>query len=343
MPDVEVVIATSLPADLMSELTSIDAGTHISVLDDEQRAQLRPGLASSQDPAAAKLRRLLSEAEVIFLSFDAPPDVHELAKKARWIHTTAAGVENLLKAGFGRGSYTFTNGSGPHAISIGEYIVMQALVLTKCLPAYQRQQMQKRWGRIRDLPHHRSFELAGKTAGIVGLGDIGLAAAERFKALGCRVIASRRSAIERRRNEGPVDELVPASDLPYLLQSSDIVALTLALTAETRHLMNAETLRLMKQSAFLINISRGAVIDEPALIEALRDGVIAGAALDVFEREPLPPDSPLWEMENVVITPHTSAASEHFQRRQIDLFKENLRRYTAGEALLNVVDADRGY
>ncbi len=340
MPQPSVIVATAFPPALVD---SLDRGANVTILTPEQRELFRPGLTTNEKPAAAELKRLLAGADAVFAPIEIPPELLQLAPRMRWLHTTGAGVENQIAAGFGRGPYTFTNGSGPHAIGISEYLLMMALALIKQLPFYQRAQMEHRWGRPRASAQHPSFELYGKTVGVVGLGDIGLAAAERFHALGCRVIASRRSVPSRQAGEGPVDELLPPADLPYLLQQSDFAILSLPLTPETRHLINAEALRRMKPTAFLLNISRGGVIDEPALITALEQGQIAGAALDVFEREPLPADSPLWDMENVIITPHSSNNSEHFQRRQAELFRENLRRFVAGEPLLNVVNAEAGY
>jgi phosphoglycerate dehydrogenase-like enzyme len=340
MPQPSVVIATPFPTEL---LESLDQGARVSLLTPEQRALFRPELAANEDPAGRELKQLLAGADAIFVGIDIPSNLLDLAPNLRWLHTTGAGVENQIAAGFGRGSYTFTNGSGPHAIGISEYLLMVALALIKQLPFYQRAQIEHRWGRPRASAQHPSFELYGKTVGIVGLGDIGLAAAERFHALGCHVIGSRRSVQARQAGEGPVDELLPPADLPSLLQQSDFVILSLPLTTESRRLINAEALRLMKPTAFLLNISRGGVIDEPALIAALEQKQIAGAGLDVFEQEPLPADSPLWEMENVIITPHASNNSEHFQRRQAELFQENLRRFVAGEPLLNVVNAELGY
>ena len=340
MPQPSVVIATTFPAELIDGL---DQGARVTMLTPEQRALFRPGLGINEGPAALELKHLLAGADAVFAGIDIPPELLQIAPNLRWLHTTGAGVENQLAAGFGRGSYTFTNGSGPHAISISEYLLLIALALIKQLPFYQRAQIEHRWGRPRGSAQHPSFELYGKTIGVVGLGDIGLAAAERFHALGCRVIGSRRSAQSRQPGEGPVDELVGPGDLPYLLQQSDFVILSLPLTPETRHLINAETLRQMKPTAFLLNISRGGVIDEPALVAALEQGQIAGAGLDVFEKEPLPAESPLWGMENVIVTPHSSNNSEHFQRRQAELFRENLRRFVAGEPLQNVVNAELGY
>jgi phosphoglycerate dehydrogenase-like enzyme len=241
--------------------------------------------------------------------------------------------------GFGRGSYQFTNGSGPHAIPIGEFVLAEMLMFAKDMPRILRNQRAKKWDRV------GGNELYGSTVGIIGLGDIGMSLAERAQAMGCRVLATRRSIETAQGKSGPVDELLPPSETNYLLQESDYVVVAAPLTPETRHMINAETLRLMKPTAFLFNIARGGLVDEPALIEALKSGVIAGAALDVFEQEPLPAESPLWEMENVIITPHISPTSGSgvFMRRHVELFTENLRRYLANKPLMNVVDVERGY
>jgi phosphoglycerate dehydrogenase-like enzyme len=344
MPPVKVLIAAALPSTVFDELAALNADVQLTVLDDNQRRLLRPGIMSNTSEEAESLRAVVGDAEVIyFTGIGIGPDLHRLATRARWLHTTADGVDDLIAHGYGRGSYTFTNSAGPHAISIAEYITMQALMLVKGASGYVRRQIDHKWERVPASERGGRAELNGMTAGIVGLGAIGIAAAERLRALGCRIIATRRSATTRQADVGPAHELLPASDLPYLLQSSDIVALTLPLTPESRHLIDAKALALMKPTAYLINISRGPVIDEPALIEALQERRIAGAALDVFDQEPLPADSPLWDLANLNITPHISTTSEHFARRQADLFRENLRRYLNGESLRNVVDPDRGY
>jgi phosphoglycerate dehydrogenase-like enzyme len=174
------------------------------------------------------------------------------------------------------------------------------------------------------------------------MGAIGGALAQRARALGCRVLGMRRSFTAR----GPdtvADEAVPPSDLDYLLAESDFVVIAAPLTEETRGMIGAEQLRTMGPSSYLLNIARGELIDEPALIEALRDGAIAGAALDVFEREPLASTSPLWQLDNVILTPHVTGGVEDYNARATAIFCDNLRRYVAGEPLQNVVDPARGY
>jgi phosphoglycerate dehydrogenase-like enzyme len=343
MPKVKVLIASSLPPAVLEQLTALEDGVTVTALSEPQRRTLRQAFGEAPSDEAKELLRLVSESEVIFTGFDAPVELYGRATHARWIHTTLAGVDDLLAQGVGRGPYVFTNGSGPHAISIAEHIVMQALMMVKGAHGYFRRQAEAKWERLPMSERGERTEINGMTAGIIGLGDIGQAAAERLAAMGCHILASRRSVTSRQQSAGPVHELLPPADLPYLLQNSDIVVLSMPLTPETRHMINAKTLDMMKRSAYLINIARGGVIDEAALIEALRERRIAGAALDVFEQEPLPADSPLWGMQNVIITPHISTTSEHFQRRQGELFRENLRRYLAHEPLLNVVDAERGY
>jgi phosphoglycerate dehydrogenase-like enzyme len=185
-------------------------------------------------------------------------------------------------------------------------------------------------------------ELYGKTVGIVGLGHIGSEVARLAKAFGCRVIATRRSAVERT-SGGAVDEVLPPSDLPYLLGESDFVVLAVPLTQETRELIGERELAAMKDSAVLINIGRGGSVDEPALVRSLKDGTIAGAGLDVFSQEPLPPESELWQLENVIMSPHLSGGTEIYNQRATDIFCENLRRYLENKTLMNVADASRGY
>jgi len=156
------------------------------------------------------------------------------------------------------------------------------------------------------------------------------------------VIATRRSVTQRTPGE-LIDELLPPSELPALLADSDFVVLSVPLTKETRHLIGEAELRAMKPTGVLINIARGAVVDEAALVRALKEGWIGGAGLDVFEREPLPPESELWGMENVILSPHLSGGTEIYNQRAVGIFCENLRRYLAGERLLNLADAERGY
>jgi phosphoglycerate dehydrogenase-like enzyme len=185
-------------------------------------------------------------------------------------------------------------------------------------------------------------ELRGKTVGIIGLGHIGEEAARLAKAFGCRVIATRRSATSVMSTDY-ADEVRPAGDLLRVLGESDYVVLSMPLTPETRGMIGERELRAMKQTAVLVNIARGPVTVEADLIRALREGWIAGAALDVFDQEPLPAESPFWDMENVIVTPHISGGTEIYNARATRIFAENLRRWLDGKPLANVVDPKRGY
>lgn len=264
----------------------------------------------------------------------------ELWKSAtclKWVQSGGAGVERFLTADFIASPIVLTNARGIYAVPIADHIMAFVLHFSRVFNMLLRKQIGHAWA---DWGECEPDELVGKTLGIVGLGGIGTEVAKRAKAFDMRVIAT------RRRPELPsdhADEVRGADELPWLLRESDHVALCAALTPGTRHLIGEEQLKLMKPTAHLINIGRGGLIDEQALIAALRERQIAGAGLDVFEMEPLPADSPLWDMPNVLITPHTAGSSPRSHARLMDLFCENLRRHVAGEELLNVVDKTEGY
>jgi phosphoglycerate dehydrogenase-like enzyme len=320
----------------LEALRAVDPRVRIFTVSREQHPFLRaPGDGS--DPADRELAAQLAETEIIFAGWDALTDLERRAPKLRWVHTAAAGVDLYVRTGVARPGLLFSSGNGPSAVPIAEYILMAILTLAKGTPQYLRQQVEHRW-------HSASgFEVRGKTVGIVGLGNIGAEAGRLAKAIGCRVIGSRRSVTVARENAEGVDLLLPPRDLPRLLEESDFVVLAAPSTSETAALIDADAIERMKPTAFLINIARGPIVDEGALVDALKRGRIAGAALDVFQREPLPEDSELWDLPQVLITPHHSSASEHSRARQAELFSENLERYLGREPLRNLVDLTRGY
>ena len=207
--------------------------------------------------------------------------------------------------------------------------------LAKERRALVKQQEEKAWKRM------NPAELYGATVGIISLGRIGSEIAKRAKAFGMRVIGTRRTAAGEKAEN--VEQVYPISRLNDLLAESDYVVLTLPSTAETKKLIGEAQLKAMKKSAFLINVARGDVVDEQALIAALRDGTIAGAALDVFDKEPLPADSAFWELPNVLISPHVAGYAEKGDDRMTDLFCDNLRLFLDGKPLVNIVDATKGY
>ncbi len=278
-----------------------------------------------------------SDAEV-FLRWWTPKaqldKVLQAAPAIRWIHTPSAGVDHLLTPLMLSRDIVLTNNAGGHAIPIAEFVMAFILNHAKRLPALRSAQAERRWDR-----QATALELTDAVLLIVGMGGIGQAIATRAAAFGMRVWGSRRHPCDM----PGVERVVGADGWRELLPAADYVVLAMPLTAETRRVFDAAALRSMRSSAYLINVARGAVIDEEALIVALREEWIAGAALDTFETEPLPPDSPLWDLPNVVLTPHCTSSSPRARQRSIALFLDNLERYRNGQPLRNVVDKAAGY
>jgi phosphoglycerate dehydrogenase-like enzyme len=257
-----------------------------------------------------------------------------LAPEVRWVHTPSAGVEHLLIPAILEREITLTNSAGVHAIPIAEFVFGFMLAKAKKLATYRAAQAEARWARDLQLE-----ELYGATLLILGIGGIGQAIAERASAFGMRILGSRRTP----RPLAGVEQVVGEDGWRALVPEADYLVVATPLTPTTQGMIDSAVFAAMKPSAYLINIARGAVIDEPALLQALHGGRIAGAALDTFEEEPLPAESPLWHAPGVTITPHATSNSPRMRLRQIDLFLENLARFRKGEALMNVVDKDRGY
>lgn len=249
------------------------------------------------------------------------------APTLRWVQSPGAGVDHPIFRTLLERGIRLTNGSGLHAEPIAQYIFTYVLHWHRQVALHQAQQAAREW------TLQVSDDLTSKTLGIVGLGGIGEAAARVAQAFGMRVVGLRRTP-----GESPhVDLVRPPEQLHALLAESDYVVLSIPLTDVTRHLIGAAELDAMRGDAVLINVARGGVVDEPALVEALRAGAIRGATLDVVSEEPLPPESPLWALENCVLTPHDSGWSPRASERLGVLFLENLRRYVAGEALRNEI------
>jgi phosphoglycerate dehydrogenase-like enzyme len=343
-----ILVTFALEPDLIKQIKAVDPQRiEISVLGQDQRQLLRGFRYPSERERAAVaegLQGAFAEADVVFgfwgaelhKAFTGEGSITDVAPRLKWIQLTSAGADRLLDSGFIEGGVTVTTVSGLHATPIGEYVLCQMLMFAKGAPKFIRAQQKHEW--VRYMPQ----ELLGKTVGIVGMGHIGEEVARLARAFGCRVIATRRSVTEPQ-SGGYADELMPSKDLDRLLGASDYVVLCVPLTAETRGMIAEPQLRAMKPTAVLINIARGGVIVEADLIRAVTEGWIAGAGLDVFEQEPLPPDSPLWDIENVVLSPHISGGTEIYNQRAVEIFTDNLRRYLAGEPLRNVVDPARGY
>ncbi|MCH7998009.1 MAG: D-2-hydroxyacid dehydrogenase [Chloroflexi bacterium] len=354
MNELSVILAFGLPDELVTPIRDVSPRLRVVRLSGGERRAYRSGrtiwyaYAEQRRPeketdqeAEAGLARILTDAEVLFTSPLMPANITDRAPKLRWVQLTSAGVDRLLDGDLAKSGVTITTASGIHAVPIGEYVMGVMLAFAKGLPQAMRAQAERTWR------PYLAEELYDKTVGIVGLGAIGGYVAKLAKADGMRVLALRRSTRSRSTGEAAglddVDELLPLSDLPYLLSEADYVVIAVPLTAESRGLIGERELRAMKPTARIINIARGAIIDEAALVQALNEKWIGGAALDVFDHEPLPPESELWGMENVILTPHISGGTPVYMERAVELFCDNLRCYLAGEPLRNVVEVERGY
>jgi phosphoglycerate dehydrogenase-like enzyme len=283
----------------------------------------------------------LRDAEILF-TFSLRAEQFKFAQKLRWIHAPTAAVHQLLFAELVGSDVVLTNAREVHGPVVAEHVIALIFALAKKIPQAATLQRKRIWGQDaiwNDGPRPR--EIAGATLGLIGLGNIGRAVARLAAALGMRVIAVREHA-EKEKPESVTAVYAPGQ-LNDLLLQSDYVVVAAPLTEATRGLINADRLAAMRPDAYLINVGRGPQVDEAALADALRSRRIAGAALDVFEPEPLPADSPLWELENLLITPHTAGLTEKLWQRHYALFSANLRRYFAREPLLFVVDKLKGY
>lgn len=307
---------------------------HTLTLAHEKMLRETAGEALTVVVATPEETRAHTDAEVV-AAFPARMPALEKVPHAKWLHSFSAGVDKILTPEVARASVVLTNSSGIHATPIAEHIIALCLMFArgfvKSIPA----QRKKEWGKEESLRELRDSRVL-----IVGLGAIGREAARLAQQFGARVDAISRSA--RGRPEY-VERLESAEKLDALLQDADFVVITLPGTHETRHLFDARKFALMKRNAVLINIGRGSIVDESALIDALNAGTIGGAGLDVFETEPLPESSPLWSMEQVVVTPHHSGLSHRYMDRAIALLCENIRAYLASEKLPNEVDKVLGY
>lgn len=256
------------------------------------------------------------------------------AKSLRWVQLASAGVEGMMYSAFKASDVVLTNSRGMHAKQIAEHAFALLLALTRRIPTHLEFMKQKHW---EWLP---CIELAGMTMGILGLGGIGRAVAARAKAFEFNVIAVDSEPIEK---PDFVNQLGTLDWLPELMAGSNVVVVCCPITPQTHKLLSHEQFNRLPDGSYLINISRGKVVDEDALIAALRSGKLAGAGLDVTYTEPCPPDGPLWTEPNVILTSHSAGASQHIRERTMRLFIENLHHYVKGEPLVNVVDKQKGY
>ena len=305
---------------------------------------LPPGLPGDSDAVcfvpvadADALKRAIPDIDVVFL-WDFPPGVLEpfwtRARKLRWVHVAAAGVDAVLFPAFVASEVKLTNSGGILDLPMAEYALALMLALAKDLPRTLRLQQEHTWA------YREPESLRGRHLLVLGVGGIGTAVARLSKAVGMRVTGVGRTA---RAATLPFDHIASGEQLIDLVPEADFVVIALPLTPETNGIYSRQLIESMRPSARLVNLARGALVDEEALVEALQRGRIAGAALDVFHIEPLPPDHPLWETPNVIISPHMSGDVPEVTSAFVELFLRNFDRFQRGKPLLNEVDKRLGF
>ena len=345
MTRTQVLIASPLEAELAARIQAADPRAEVLFEPDLLPPARYPG-DHRGDPSfardaegEARWRALLDRAEVLFgVPEDSTEGLAEVVNglpRLRWVHATSAGAgEQVRKAGLSPDALkrvVITTSSGVHAVPLAEFAILGLLAVAKELPRLIEDQRARAWPEVR----RPVRELSGQTLFLLGLGDIGREVARLGKALGMRTVGFRRT-------EGPppewVDEVHGPQRLTELAGQADAMVVSLPMTEQTAGLVDRATIERLPASCIFVNIGRGGVVDEPALIDALRDRRIAGAVLDVFATEPLPADSPLWTLPNVLVTPHAAALSARENERIAELFADNLRRYLDGRPLRNVVE-----
>jgi phosphoglycerate dehydrogenase-like enzyme len=306
----------------------------------ERVAELRerfPSVELVAPPSREEVVALIGDADAFFGSIR--NEEFQAARRLRWVQASSAGVEFIAQvSGLAESDVVVTNMRGAHAATIAEHAFAMLLSLTRGLRPFAEYQAREEWarGRISD----RLFAIKGLTMGIVGFGNIGRAIARRANGFEMNVLAVDAQPVPA--SDG-VAEVWPLDRLNDLCRRSDVLAIAAPITPETRGMIGAEQIELLKPGAYLLALSRGGIVEEPALIAALRSGRLAGAGLDVTETEPLPPGDPLWKAPNLIITPHNSAASRLTGDLVWSIFGDNVDRFLKGEPLLNVVDKKLGY
>jgi phosphoglycerate dehydrogenase-like enzyme len=291
-------------------------------------------------PSYDGLSREIPDTDVL-IGWSIKPEQFRAGRRLKWIHSPAAAVHQLMFPELIASTVIITNSGDVHGPVVAEHAIAVLLALAKRLPQAMRYQQRKEWAQDQlwqEQPRPR--EVSGETVVVVGVGAIGREFVARAKALGMRVLAVRENP---EKGSGGADAVYSPSQLDVVIPQADYLLLCTPVTPSTTGLMNRSRLALMKPDAYLINVGRGPLADEAALLETLRNRRIAGAALDVFNQEPLPHDSPFWSQGNVLITPHTAAITERLWERHYQLISENLKRFLQGRPLLNLIDKHRGY
>jgi phosphoglycerate dehydrogenase-like enzyme len=338
MPEdtVSVLIDFDLPDELTAEIAALSPRLCVRQVDCHSPEEVERALAEGVEVLYARLL----------------PASLKSARNLRWVQFQSAGIDSVTSHPLMGSDILLTTTSGAHAVPAAEYIMGAMIALGRGFPTLVRDAGRREWNR----QHSRERDLTGKTMLILGYGSIGREAARLASAFHMRILATKSNPLERQDPgfiypgvgdpEGNLPERIVGNDaLLDILPEADFVACTLPLTSQTKGRLGEREFRAMKPSAFFINMSRGGVCDEPSLIRALRENWIAGAALDVFVQEPLPVDSPFYDLTNVLITPHISASRDNpkYDQRATAIFIENLRRYLAGRPLINLVDKGKEY
>jgi len=330
-----ILIASYLEPELVERIRQVDSRLRViyepDLLGKPRYAADHSAPHERTPEQEAQWRALLAQADILF-DFDQThrPDLPELAPHVGWVQSTSAGIGQFvknMKYDQRMPNTIFTTASGIHARPLAEFVVMAVLMHYKGALRMFRDQHRKHWER------YAGTDLEGRTLAIVGLGRVGSEIARLSRALGMTVIGT-----DVKGSPEVVDRYYELGQLHAMLPVADVLVLIVPHTPQTAKMIGAKELSLLPRGAFFINIARGAVLDEPALIEALRSGYLSGAALDVFTEEPLPPSSPLWEMPNVLVSPHSASTSDRENARITDLFCDNLRRFLNGEPLRNVLN-----
>ena len=347
-PTVPLVVYVPFPMlhGVIDEARLCSIHPRIEVLTTAFEVEHEARTAREQDPFSEELRTdapalsdeqrdAFGRAEIVF-TLDVPMDLPPLAPRLRWVQCIGSGVGQYVAARLPEGGIVLTNGAGIAAAPIAEWVLARVLQIVKRLPEHDRCAAAHEWTMA------LGGNLAGRTVAIVGLGAIGREAARRIRAFGVRLLGIRRSWTPGA-TDPDVDELFGPGALLDVLARSDIVVLAAPGSDDNENLFDDAAFAAMAPGAIFVNVARGTLVDEPALIRALESGHLAGAAIDVARTEPLPPSDPLWSAPNLLVSPHSSASAEQYAERAFDLFCENLERYVGGAPLHNVVDLADGY
>jgi D-2-hydroxyacid dehydrogenase (NADP+) len=323
MSKTKILVAFDLPVPLMNKIEG-----------------LFPKLEVKKSCNETELLQLIDDANILLTGFFSR-EIFLKAKKLKWIQATGAGVDKFLFPEVVKSPIVITNAGDIFATPISEHIILLMLSFCRRMPLFTINQSKKKWERYGGFTNGICEELSGKTLGIVGLGKIGSETAKKAKHLGMKILASKKNFNSQKIDY--VDKLIPIENLQILLEESDFVIITAPLTKETQGLIGKVQLQYMKKTSYLINVSRGKIINEKELIAALEEHEISGAGLDTFEEEPLPSNSKLWKMKNVIITPHIAGQSNNYLERLTNSFIQNLELFMNNQPLNNTVNKKAGY